>query len=110
MNANSLNIHHLEKIIRITFKQRDYSKLNEAADWYATALRNYFRKDTEVILLGPEFPVVSRVRNEYIKHLIIKTPSEKLYFIKGYIKKILKSFHSIGSYRSVRVIINIDVY
>ena len=58
----------VNRIIKITFKHKDYNKLNEAADWFVKALRNVFGGS----VLGPEYPPVARIRNQYIKNVIIK--------------------------------------
>ncbi|MFN4763606.1 primosomal protein N' [Gillisia sp. Q332] len=95
------------KLIKLTLKSRDYSKTNDAADWVARALQNVFREN----VLGPEFPPVARIRNEYYKNILIKIPPQQsLRKTKGYINKILTSFRSIGGWRSVRLIINVDPY
>ena len=95
------------KLIKLTLKSRDYSKTNDAADWLARSLENVFREN----VLGPEFPPVARIRNEYYKNILIKIPPQQsLGKTKGYINKILTSFRSIGAWRSVRVIINVDPY
>lgn len=95
------------KLIKFTLKSRDYSKTNEAADWVAKALGNVFREN----VLGPEFPPVARIRNEYYKNILLKIPPQQsLGKTKGYIQKIMKSFSAIGGWRGVRVIINVDPY
>ncbi len=95
------------KLIKLSLKSRDYSKTNDAADWLALALQNVFKEN----VLGPEFPPVARIRNEYYKNILIKIPPQQsLGKTKSYINKILTSFRSIGAWRSVRVIINVDPY
>lgn len=95
------------KLIKFTLKSRDYSRTNEAADWVAKGLQNVFQEN----VLGPEFPPVARIRNEYYKNILLKIPPQQsLGKTKSYIEKILSSFKSIGAYRSVRVIINVDPY
>lgn len=95
------------RIIRITFKHRNYEQLNEAAAWFAQALRQQFRSG----VLGPEFPPVARVRNQYIKHVLLKIPQgQKLAATKNSIKRIEGSFNAISKYRVVRVIYNVDYF
>lgn len=95
------------KIIKFTLKSRDYSKTNEAADWIAKGLVNVFGEN----VLGPEFPPVARIRNEYYKNILLKIPPQQsLGKTKQYIEKLLKSFKAIAVWRSVRVIINVDPY
>lgn len=95
------------KLIKFTLKSRDYSKTNEAADWLTLALENVFKEN----VLGPEFPPVARIRNEYYKNILLKIPPQQsLGKTKSYIKKILSSFNAIGAWRGVRVITNVDPY
>ncbi|MGB8703715.1 MAG: primosomal protein N' [Gillisia sp.] len=95
------------KLIRFTLKSRDYSKTNDAADWLAQALGNGFGEH----VLGPEFPPVARIRNEYYKNILLKIPpNQSLGKTKSYVKKVLKSFEAISVWRSVRVIANVDPY
>lgn len=93
------------KIIKVTFKHRDYNVLNEAAEWFGKGLHNAFSNN----VLGPEFPAVSRIRNQYLKHVIVKIPrNQSLVNTKNCIKRIEKSFNAISKYRSVRVVYNVD--
>lgn len=93
------------RLIRLTLKCRDFSKTNEAADWLARALENVF----DGYVLGPEFPPVARIRNEYYKNILIKIPQKQsLGKTKMIVRRILDSFGAIGAYRSVRVVVNVD--
>ena len=93
------------RIIKITLKDKDYNKLNEASDWFADSLRNVLN-DT---VLGPEFPVVSRIRRLYLKNIILKVQKNKsIAQTKNSIKRIEKSFNAISQYRSIKVVYNID--
>lgn len=95
----------VNRIIRITFKHRDYNKVNEGAAWFGQGLRNIF----ETGVLGPEFPPVSRIRNQYIKNILLKIPRDRsLAKTKNSIKRIEISFNAISQFRSVRVIYNVD--
>lgn len=95
------------RIIRITFKHRNYEQLNEAAAWFAEVLRQRFKSG----VLGPEFPPVARVRNQYIKHVLLKIPQgQQLAATKNSIKRIEGSFNAISKYRVVRVIYNVDYF
>ncbi|MCM5663470.1 replication restart helicase PriA [Galbibacter mesophilus] len=99
------------RMIKITFKHRDYNKVNEASTWYAQALQTVFGKHTKTEILGPEFPPVARIRNEYLKNIVVKIPNQQsVKQTKLSIKKIDKSFNAISNYRSVRIIYNVDVY
>ncbi|WP_430907431.1 replication restart helicase PriA [Maribacter sp. 2-571] len=94
------------RIIKITFKHKEYNRVNEASDWFAKGLRNGLGGN----VLGPEFPPVARIRNQYLKHILIKIPntSGPLPKLKKGIKRLERSFNAISQYRSVRVIYNVD--
>lgn len=95
----------LNRIIKITFKHKNYNTLNEAAEWFSGALRT----NIGGTVLGPEFPPISRIRNQYLKNVLVKIDKrESLGRTKRNIKRIEKSFNSISMYRSVRVIYNVD--
>lgn len=95
------------RLIKITLKHKDYNRLNLAAEWYAKSLRQVFGN----FVLGPEFPPVARIRNQYHKNILIKiAPNQHIVKTKKAIAKINNSFSSIKDFRSVRVIIIVDNY
>ena len=95
----------VNKIIKITFKHKDYIKLNDASEWFTKSLRNIFGSG----ILGPEYPPVARIRNQYLKNVIIKIPKgQSLSKTKNSIKRIERSFNAISQFKSVRVIYNVD--
>jgi primosomal protein N' (replication factor Y) len=95
----------VNRIIKITFKHKNYSTLNEASEWFSGALRTNFGGT----VLGPEFPPISRIRNQYLKHVLVKIgKNESLGRTKKNIRRIEKSFYSVSKFRSVRVIYNVD--
>jgi primosomal protein N' (replication factor Y) len=95
----------INRLIKLTFKHKDYNKLNDAAAWFAKSLQNIFKEN----ILGPEYPPVARIRNQYLKNIMIKIPTEQsLAKTKSAIKKIENSFNAIGQYKGVRIIYNVD--
>ncbi len=93
------------RTLKITFKHKEYQKLNEAAEWFSKSLRNLLN----IVVLGPEYPPVARIRNQYIKDIIIKIEKDQpLPKIKNDIKRIEKSFNAISFYKGVRIIYNVD--
>ncbi len=97
----------VNKLIKISFKHRDYNKVEQGAAWFAKSLRLSFNNN----VLGPEFPAVSRVRNEYIKNVLLKMPpSQSVVQTKKAILKIKNSFMSVKEFRPIKVVINVDAY
>lgn len=95
------------KLIKLTLKHRDYDKLKEGSMW----LYNVLSQSLPMPILGPEEPAISRIRNEYIRTILIKIPKEKnLSLTKKTIHKIMNSFEAISFYRAIKVTINVDNY
>ena len=95
------------RLIKITLKHRDFNKVNLASEWMAKSLRQAFG----TMILGPEFPPVSRIRNQYHKNILIKIPpKQSLVKTKEAIVKINNSFKSIKDFSPVKVILNVDNY
>ena len=95
------------RLIKITLKHKNYNNVNESAEWMARSLRNTFGNH----VLGPEFPPISRIKNNYIKHILVKIPREQsVKKTKQILKRVAVSFHTIAAYRSVRLIFNVDNY
>tara|TARA_B110000037_G_scaffold19231_1_gene20260 strand:+ start:27515 stop:29980 length:2466 start_codon:yes stop_codon:yes gene_type:complete len=95
------------RLVKLTIKHKDYNKVNEGAEWLATSLRHVFKAN----VLGPEFPVVSRIRNQYHKNILIKIPqNQSLVKTKSVLQKIKLRFLSTRDFRAVRLLINVDNY
>ncbi|MDG1794573.1 MAG: primosomal protein N' [Flavobacteriaceae bacterium] len=95
------------RLIKLTLKHKDYNKVNDGAEWLATSLRHVFKAN----VLGPEFPVVSRIRNQYHKNILIKIPqNQSLIKTKSVLQKIKLRFLSTRDFRAVRLLINVDNY
>lgn len=95
------------RLIKVTLRHRDYNKVNNGAEWLAKSLRQVFKQH----VLGPEFPPISRIRNQYHKNILIKIPqNQSLSKTKEAILKIKNSFLSIKDFRPIKVILNVDNY
>jgi primosomal protein N' (replication factor Y) len=95
------------RLIRLTLKHRNFETLKESAQW----LYNVMHQNLGIPVLGPEEPVIGRIRNEYIRTILVKIPPERpLEGTKKTVRKILDSFESVGQYRSVKVTVNVDFY
>ncbi len=93
------------RLISIHLKHRDSRLLNEAAKDFTILLRNKLGKR----VLGPEYPLVARIKNFYIKNVLVKLErDEHLVTYKQDIISIVDSFKKESSYKSVRIIIDVD--
>ena len=98
------------QMIKITLKHTNFNRTNEGAEWFANALKEAFASKKGIEILGPEFPLISRIRNEYLKDVLVKVkPSElSIHHTKEQIKRIETSFQSISNFRAIRVSYLID--
>lgn len=95
------------RLIKITLKHRDFDKLKEGAIWLYQVMSQHL----DLPVLGPEEPAISRIRNEYIRTILIKIPTNKpLGSTKKTIQKILNSFEAVPQYRPIKVAANVDFY
>ncbi len=93
------------RLVLIRLKHKDYEKLNPAAAALANMLRPIFQKD----LLGPEYPVVSRVRNQYIKQILIKfRRDQSAKRFKELINSQIQIFLHDAQYKSVTIQVDVD--
>ncbi|MBD3582935.1 replication restart helicase PriA [Flavobacterium selenitireducens] len=93
------------KLIRLTLKHRDFEKLKQGSQWLASVLQQHL----DMPVLGPEEPPVSRIRNEYIRTIMVKIPQGRpLSRTKKTIRKILDSFESVSQFRPIKVVVNVD--
>ena len=93
------------QMIKITLKHSNFNQVNESAEWFANTLREVFASQRGIDVLGPEFPPISRIRNEYLKDVLVKVhPSEvSLRHTKELIRRIETSFQAISNFRAIRV-------
>ena len=95
------------KLIKLTIKHRDFDKLKEGSMWLYEVLKQHL----QMPVLGPEEPSISRIRNEYIRTILIKIPTNSAVgSTKKQLQKMLNSFEAVPQYRSIKTIINVDFY
>ncbi|MFH6994059.1 primosomal protein N' [Flavobacterium sp. FlaQc-48] len=95
------------RIIKLTLKHREFDKLKEGSMW----LYQVLSQNLGMPVLGPEEPAISRIRNEYIRTILIKIPQNlPLGTTKKTIQKMLNSFEAVAQYRAIKVVANVDFY
>lgn len=95
------------RLIKLTLKHREFEKLKEGSFW----LYQVLQQNLTIPVLGPEEPAIGRIRNEYIRTILIKIPGEtSLQGTKKTIQKILNSFDLVSQYRTIKVTVNVDFY
>ena len=95
------------RLIKLTGRHKDYNRVVEATDWISKSLRNSLKDN----VLGPEFPPIARIRNQYNRNILIKIPQgQSLQKTKELIKRVEVTFSSIKEFSGVRLIIDVDFY
>ena len=95
------------RLIKLTLKHRDFDKLKEGSMW----LYQVMQQNLKISVLGPEEPPIGRIRNEYIRTILVKIPqNQPLQGTKKTIQKILDSFDTISQFRAIKIAVNVDFY
>ncbi|MGE6219688.1 replication restart helicase PriA [Nubsella zeaxanthinifaciens] len=95
------------RLIFVNVKHKDADVLNLAAQTLAANLRGQLGKR----VLGPEQPLVSRVRNYYIKQIILKIErTAAIQKVKTVLVDTIRDFNSQKEFRSVITQIDVDPY
>ena len=95
------------RLVKLTLKHKDFEKLKEGSMW----LYQVLSQNLQIPVLGPEEPGINRIRNEYIRTIMVKIPQEgALVSTKKTIQKMLNSFEAVAQYRSIKVTVNVDFY
>lgn len=95
------------RLIFIYVKHKDANVLNVAAQSLANSLKAQLGNR----ILGPEQPLVSRIRNYYIKQIIIKTEKNAaIQKVKVVVKNTIKDFNAQKDFKSVITQIDVDPY
>jgi len=93
------------RLIRITLKHKETKSLNKASQVFADQLKSKLGKR----IIGPEYPIVPRIKNLYLKQILIKIEREvSVAAIKTEILMQKEIFQKKGEFRSVRLIIDVD--
>lgn len=95
------------RLIFIHVKHKDVNVLNIASQYLANALRAQLGGR----ILGPEQPLVARIRNYYLKQISIKIEKTiAVQKVKTILKETIKEFNTQKEFKSVIVQIDVDPY
>jgi primosomal protein N' (replication factor Y) (superfamily II helicase) len=95
------------RLIFVNVKHKDANMLNKASQ----ALANHLRAQLGHRILGPEQPLVARIRNYYIKQIIIKIErAAAIQKVKTVLSTTIKEFNAQKEFKSVITQIDVDPY
>jgi primosomal protein N' (replication factor Y) len=104
LDRKNFNYPPFHRLIEITLVNKDLNMVNASAKYLADELKQHFGNR----VLGPEFPLVSRIRNLYHKNILLKIERESsVVQAKKIIGELLVNFKN-SDYRSVRIQIDVD--
>ena len=106
LERKNFNYPPFTKIIQLTLKHRDQNHLEGSAALLAHGLKEVFGSR----VIGPEYPLVKRVQNFYIKTIRLKMEREySQKQIKEKIKRIIDQYYADPMNKSVKISIDVDV-
>ena len=95
------------KMIHLTLRNTDERKLNAAAQNLTDKLRLVFKER----VVGPEFPLIKRIQNFFIKEIKIKIEKDASdRKVKEKIQEMIDLFYSEADNKSSRLSIDVDPY
>lgn len=93
------------RLIEITMKSKEREILDQAAEVLATTLK----KQTDSRIMGPEYPLISRIRNYHLKRILLKTDKEKsIACVKETIRRSLDELRLKDEYKKVMISVDVD--
>jgi primosomal protein N' (replication factor Y) (superfamily II helicase) len=93
------------KIINFVIKHKDEALVNHAAQAFADSLRTVFKER----VLGPEFPSVKRIQNQFLKQVKLKIERDASDLkVKEKLHELVDAFYSNVAFKSVRLVIDVD--
>jgi len=103
----SFNYPPFSRLIRISIKHKDITMLNRYADILGSNLKEAFGKR----VLGPEFPLISRIQLWYIKTILLKLEKDKpAAKARELIMEAIERLEKEKGASSVRIAIDVDPY
>ncbi|MGD9328446.1 MAG: primosomal protein N' [Cyclobacteriaceae bacterium] len=95
------------RIIEITVKHKDKEKSYQIARALGIEVKKNLPSG---MVLGPEEPLIAKIRNEYLQRFIIKVERDKinLSFLKEFLNSTAIAVRSTKEFRSGKIVFNVD--
>lgn len=105
LERERFNFPPLCRLVKVTVRHKDENTVNAAAAALKPLLYKAFPKQ----VLGPEFPIIAKIQNYYLKDFWIKFPkTNDLQLRKKELVRIIGIMHAMPDFKAVNVIINVD--
>ena len=95
------------RIIEIIIKHKDKERSYQIARTLGIEIKKNLPAG---MVLGPEEPLISKIRNEYLQHILIKIERDKvnLSVLKEFLNNTAITVKSIKEFRSGKIVFNVD--
>lgn len=95
------------RLVKITLKHRNKKILDEFAGFLSDMLRKEFGKG----VLGPEYPVISKIQLWYLKEILVKIDRNRpLQASKDAIRQAIEKTRELKSAATLRIVTDVDPY
>ncbi len=102
---NTFHYPPFHRLIRISLKSKDHLLLDNGAEFFANKLKEHFAGR----ILGPEFPPVGKIRDEFVKNILFKIEREaNSTKMKDTLAKEILLFKANADFKKVRVVVDVD--
>ncbi|MCB9232227.1 MAG: primosomal protein N' [Bacteroidia bacterium] len=102
---NALNFPPFSRLIRIELKNKDRVFLEEETIAFYRLLAPVFGKH----LLGPEYPLISRLRNEYRMQFLLKLPrSFSVNKVRSALSELIDTYYTRAPKKTLRIMVDVD--
>ncbi|MBC7865065.1 MAG: primosomal protein N', partial [Bacteroidia bacterium] len=93
------------RLMEFTFIDKDMNMVNKGADFFSDELKKIFQKR----VLGPEFPVISKIRNQFHKKTLLKLEREfSPNKVREELNRIIFEFRTHEVFKKMRLMVNVD--
>ena len=94
------------RLVKVILKSKNINVVKLTSSWFSKALKNTMSSE----ILGPEFPVVSKIKNNHIMNILIKIDNESLRKEKKSLFKLSQKINKYPQFKSVKLSVDIDPY
>lgn len=95
------------RIIEIIVKHKVKERSKQIANILAIEIKKVLAAE---MVLGPEEPIISKIRNEYLHHILIKNRrgKTKLSYVKEFLSKTALATQSSKEFKGGKIVFNVD--
>lgn len=94
------------RLIQLTFRHQKRERVEKVSEEFVKLMRNFL---DEKHLLGPEEPSIARIKNQFIRKVLVKIPhNQSPKKIKDLIQKNLDSLNTVSVFRTVKIDVDVD--